>query len=167
MRNTALKTSATSVPKASALLKNGRTPAGNPAKNAGNTSIETAATSATPMTRARRASSIRELMISMPLTRMNAAVKRSAAPITGLGISAIAMATLGKNASTAKMPPMAQATRRLETPVAVVKPRLDAEGFIPMLPNRPAPTVARPSASTPPLTERMFGRTHPASFSFW
>lgn len=51
IRNRALRTSATRVPKASALLKNGRRPAGNPAKNVGNTSIEAAAISDTPMSR--------------------------------------------------------------------------------------------------------------------
>jgi hypothetical protein len=53
--------------------------------------------------------------------------KVSVAPITGLGMMAKTADSLGKNASTIRIIPVAKATALLVTPVAMERPILDED----------------------------------------
>src|SRR5262249_21092188 len=109
----------------------------------------------------------RDVMIPSPLTMMKHAAKTSVAPMTARGRTARAALNLGISASTRNIPPITYASTRLVTPVAVVKPTLEAAEFIGTVPSRPPQMLPRPSARTPPMIDLIDGRVHSLSLIRW
>ena len=84
-----------------------------------------------PITRVRRASRIREVMIWTPLIMMKTDVNNSAAAITGSGMIVSTPTRVGWNASSARMPATTKPIRRLATPVAATSPTLAVDTVMP------------------------------------
>ena len=83
-------------------------------------------TSPMPSVMIRRLSSMRWVMIWMPLRMMKAEAKISAPPITGAGMAAMSCGTPGTSARMIRAMPVAVPTLRAVTPVARDTP-IDAE----------------------------------------
>ncbi len=106
-------------------------------------------------------------MIWMPWMMTDTIENKSAAIMIDRGIDTSTAASFGTNARSTKIVAIANAIRRLVTPVIAARPTFEADVFVPTAPARPERTVAAPSANTPPFIEDMSGRTHSASFVRW
>src|SRR5262249_34904342 len=129
----------------------------------GKASIATPETSAKPITSVRRTSSSRDVRICSPFTMMNVTVNSNAGRTTERGMTANNAVIFGRNPRTMNIAPTANATTRLVTPVAADSPTAGVDVLVPVAPATPAKVVARPSANTPPVTDRISGRTQLAS----